>query len=123
MTKDDLTFFKNWFIQFVKSYYSANTEDQRNIYLKEEHTFKVCENILEIIRGLKCSNEEMMLAEIIALFHDIGRFPQYAKYKTFRDHLSVNHGFLGAETLLQKRILKDLPVDEQESIVKAVRFH
>jgi HD superfamily phosphohydrolase YqeK len=123
MTKDDLTIFKNWFIQFVKSYYSANTEDQRNIYLKEEHTFKVCENIVEIIRGLKCSNEEMMSAEIIALFHDIGRFPQYAKYKTFRDHLSVNHGYLGVQTLLKENVLKNLSEDEQKLIIKAVRFH
>lgn len=123
MTKDDLTFFKKWFIQFVKSYYSANTEDQRNIYLKEEHTFKVCENILKIIRDLKCKNEEMMLAEILALFHDIGRFPQYAKYKTFRDHLSVNHGHLGAQTLLKENVLKNLSENEQKLIIKAVRFH
>jgi hypothetical protein len=123
MTRDDLVFFKNWYVQYVQSYYSPNTEDQRNIYLKEEHTFKVCENILEIIRGLNHSNEEKMLAEVIALFHDIGRFPQYAKYKTFRDGISVNHGYLGAQTLLKENILKNLSEDEQKLIIKSVRFH
>lgn len=122
MTKDDLEIFKNWFVQYIQSYYSTNTEDQRNIYLKEEHTFKVCENILEIIRGLNRSNEEIMLAEVIALFHDIGRFSQYAKYKTFSDHLSVNHGYLGAQ-LLKENILKNLSENEQKLIIKAVRFH
>jgi hypothetical protein len=65
----------------------------------------------------------MMLAEAIALFHDIGRFPQYAKYKTFRDRKSVNHGFLGAEILLQKKILQSLPDNEQKLIIKTVRLH
>jgi hypothetical protein len=64
-----------------------------------------------------------MLAEAIALFHDIGRFPQYAKYKTFRDRNSVNHGFLGAQTLLKKKILQNLHDKEQDLIIKAVRYH
>jgi putative nucleotidyltransferase with HDIG domain len=123
MTNDELMFFKKWFSEFVKSFYSTNEEDQKNISLKEEHTFNVCKNMTEITRELGLNDKDMLVAEVIALFHDIGRFPQYAKYKTFRDRKSVNHGFLGAETLLQNEILKDLPVDEQESIVKAVRFH
>lgn len=123
MNKDDLIFFKKFFADYVKSFYSSNEEDQKNISLKEEHTFNVCKNMIEITKELYLNDNDIMLAETIALFHDIGRFPQYAKYKTFRDRKSVNHGFLGAETLLQKKILKDLPLDEQESIVKAVRFH
>ena len=123
MTKDEFIVFKIWFTDFVKSFYSSSKEDQKNIILKEKHTFNVCKNMMEITREMGLNDKDMLVAEVIALFHDIGRFPQYAKYKTFRDRKSVNHGFLGAETLLQKRILKDLPVDEQESIVKAVRFH
>jgi hypothetical protein len=123
MTRNDLVFFKNWFVKYVQSYYLPNTEDQRNIYLKEEHTFKVCGNILEIIKGLNRSKEETMLAEVIALFHDVGRFPQYAKYKTFRDRYSVNHGYLGAQTLLKENVLKNLSENEQKLIVKGVRFH
>lgn len=123
MTSNELKFFKKWFSEFVKSFYSTNEEDQKNIFLKEEHTFNVCKNMIEITRELGLNDKDMLVAEVIALFHDIGRFPQYARYKTFRDRKSVNHGFLGAETLLQEKILKDLPVDEQELIVKAVRFH
>ena len=123
MTNDEFIVFKIWFTDFVKSFYSSSKEDQKNIILKEKHTFNVYKNMIEITREMGLNDKDMLVAEVIALFHDIGRFPQYAKYKTFRDRKSVNHGFLGAETLLQKKILKDLPVDEQESIVKAVRFH
>jgi len=123
MTKDDLNIFKNWFSDFCKSFYSSNIEDQKNISLKEEHTFNVCKNIIEIARELSLNDNEMMLAETIALFHDIGRFPQYAKYKTFKDSISVNHGVLGAHTLLEKKILKNLPENEQKLIIQSVRFH
>jgi hypothetical protein len=79
--------------------------------------------MIEITGELGLSDKDMMSAEVIALFHDIGRFPQYAKYKTFRDRKSVNHGFLGAQTLLEEKILQNLLDKEQELIIKAVRFH
>ena len=123
MIRDDLIFFKNWFSDYVRSFYSPNKEDQKNISLKEQHTFNVCKNIIEIGLELTLSDKEVMLAEVIALFHDIGRFPQYAKYKTFRDRNSVNHGYLGARTLIEEKTLQNLPDSEQELIIKAVRFH
>lgn len=123
MTIDDLVFLRGWFTNYVKSFYSSNKEDQKNISLKEKHTFDVCRNMIEITGELDLRNKDMMIGEAIALFHDIGRFPQYAKYKTFRDSKSVNHGFLGVKTLLEEKILRVLPDKEQELIIKAVRFH
>src|SRR4030042_5618064 len=123
MTGDELIFFKKWFTDYVQSFYSSNKEDQKNISLKENHTFDVCKNVVGIAGELGFSDEDIMLSEVIALFHDIGRFPQYAKYKTFRDRKSVNHGLLGAQTLIQEKILQPLPDNEQELIIKVVRFH
>jgi hypothetical protein len=120
---DESVFFKRWFTDYVESFYSPNKEDQKNIFLKEKHTFEVCKNMMQISGELRLSNKDLMLSEVIALFHDIGRFPQYAKYKTFRDRKSINHGFLGAQTLIEKNILQDLSDKEQELIIKAVRFH
>jgi hypothetical protein len=65
----------------------------------------------------------MPLAETIALFHDIGRFPQYAQYRTYKDSISVNHGLLGASTLLEKKVLDRIPRREQDIIIDAVKFH
>ncbi|MDP2752911.1 MAG: HD domain-containing protein [Nitrospirota bacterium] len=123
MTQDDLNYFKKWFSDYCKSFYSSDIEDQKNIYLKEEHTFNVCKNIIEIAKELSLSNNQIILSEAVALFHDIGRFPQYAKYKTYRDNISVNHGLLGAQTLLGKKILQNLPDNEQGLIIQAVKFH
>lgn len=123
MTKGDLEYFKRWFSDYCRSFYSPEIEDQKNIFLKEKHTANVCENIVEISRRLALDEDRTLLAETIALFHDIGRFPQYVKYKTFRDSVSVNHGYLGAETLRETNITNILSPEEQKIVVRAVRFH
>ena len=123
MTKKDLEYFRNWFSNFTKSYYSSNEEDQKNIMLKVEHTRHVRKNILRIAEGLSLSDNEMRLAETVALFHDIGRFPQYAEYKTFRDADSLNHGLLGMKTLIREKVLDRLDEAERDLILKVVNFH
>jgi hypothetical protein len=79
MTGSDLQFFKGWFSEFCKSFHLDNEKEQRNITLKEEHTLHVCENILAVGRNESLSINEKLLAETLALFHDIGRFPQDRK--------------------------------------------
>lgn len=123
MEREDLNFFKKWFSDYCRSFYSKDVEDQRNISLKELHTHNVCGNIAEIAERLHLSKERTLLAEAVALFHDIGRFRQYAEYKTFRDSVSVNHGLLGAKILTDKKILHRLPDNEQQIILKSVKFH
>ena len=123
MTYNDLEFFKHWFYEYTKSFYSSIEEDQRNIILKVEHTQHVCENIVKIARSLSLSDNKTWMAETIALFHDLGRFPQYARYRTFRDADSMNHGLLGARTLIKENVLHNLTGKEQEIIINAVRFH
>jgi len=83
----------------------------------------VCKNMVQIAQGLSLKEDQKLIVETVTLFHDIGRFPQYAKYKTFRDNISVNHGVLGAETLIEKNILEKLAGEEQEIIIQAVKFH
>lgn len=123
MTEEDLTKLNKWFDTYTQSFYSSDEEDQRNILLKVEHTRHVCGNIVEIAEVLSLSENQRRLSRTIALFHDIGRFPQYARYKTFRDAISVSHGRLGAETLLRENVLGGLPQQEQQLIVQSVRFH
>lgn len=123
MNYDGLIFFQDWFTDYCRSFHSENGEDQRNYLLKEKHTFNVCRNMDMITGELSLGEEQRLLALTIALFHDIGRFPQYARFKTFRDSDSVNHGALGAETLKEEKIAEKLASGEREIIFKAVRFH
>jgi len=123
VTEEDLSVFQSWFSQYCRSFYAVNEEDQRNLALKEEHTRRVCDNMRCIANSLSLKGTETLLAEAVALFHDIGRFPQYAKYKTFRDGSSINHAILGAEVLCREGVLGILPEDEQQIILQAIKFH
>lgn len=123
MTQNDLIAFKRWFSDFTRSFYSSNEEDQKNIMLKVEHTLNVCKNIVEIAQGSSLGENRTLLAETVALFHDIGRFPQYAEYKTFRDAISVNHGLLASKILIKENVLHSLPPYERQLIIQAVKFH
>lgn len=123
MTEEDLSFFQSWFFGYCRSFYTGNEEDRKNLLLKEDHTRHVCENMRCIARDLSLGRNEGMLAETIALFHDIGRFPQYAEYKTFRDSSSVNHATLGTGVLSREGVLNTLPESEQRIILQAIKFH
>ncbi len=123
MDQHELNDLKRWFADYCRSFYSSDREDQRNIALKEEHTYRVCENIVQIARSLSLRDDEVVLSEGVALFHDVGRFLQYQEFKTFRDSISVNHAALGAKVLIESNVLRDLPRNEQHIIIRSVALH
>jgi len=123
MHTNDLTALKSWFEAYCVSFSTPVAEDQRNITIKQAHTHEVCKNALRIARALRLDNRQALLAETIALFHDVGRFSQYRQYKTFDDTISVNHAALGAKVLLENNVLRDLPKHDQDMVVRSVTMH
>ncbi len=123
MKQEELLSLKNWFAAYCASFSTLVQEDQRNITVKQHHTHGVCENALRIGRDLQLNEEDLLLAEAIALLHDVGRFPQYQRYKTFDDSISVNHAALGVQVLRERKVLETLPEDERNLIVHATTLH
>lgn len=114
---------KQWFGGYSRSFYTNDISDQRNIALKEEHTHRVCDNILRLAEGLALGDNDTNLAEVIALFHDVGRFSQYRDYKTFKDADSVNHAALGVKVLAEERVLDGLEEEDRKVIIRAIGLH
>jgi hypothetical protein len=123
MNKDTVSFLKSWFTDYVSSFYTDDSEYNRPIRLKEEHTGRVCGNIIMIGKELGLSSEDMITAEIIALFHDLGRFRQYQIYRTFVDALSENHARMGLKQIGINKIFSELPKDKKILISKAIAYH
>jgi putative nucleotidyltransferase with HDIG domain len=123
MDQKELTALKNWFDDYCDSYTTASAEDQRNITVKRDHTREVCLNAVQIAKDLRLDPHQTLLAESIALFHDVGRFPQYRQFKTFDDSISVNHAALGAKVLLENKVLRNLNHRDREIIIRAVTLH
>lgn len=123
MTTDHLQRLKAWFAGYCRSFYTGNPADDRNYALKEEHTGRVCENIRHIAGEEGVGADGLLLAETIALLHDVGRFSQYRRYRTFKDADSANHAALGVAVLRDEGILDKLASDEQHIIIKGVGLH
>ncbi|MBI5483524.1 MAG: HD domain-containing protein [Deltaproteobacteria bacterium] len=112
-----------WFENFVKPYLETDEEGRRNILLKIVHTRKVCEAMALLCAGEGLSPEETRIASAVALLHDVGRFPQYRRWRTFRDSDSDNHARLAIDVIREEKLLSCLEQQEQLLIEEAVRFH
>jgi len=123
MDKKSVTYLRNWFTGYVKTFKYNDPELQRNIDIKKEHTERVTEEIINIGKQLGLNDYELNLAEIIALFHDIGRFEQYNTYKTFSDHKSEDHAELGIKILTKYNVLGNLDEEIQNLILCSIKYH
>jgi len=123
MNEEIVEEFENWFAGYVQKFKSGNPDWQPNIILKEEHTKRVCKEILGIGRKIGLGDEDLCLAKVIALFHDIGRFEQFARYQTFVDRNSVNHAVLGVKILKETGALNGLNRSIRDLILRAILYH
>lgn len=105
MTQSEVLYLTSWFENFTNRYTSRDLEIQANLQYKKDHSQRVRENMLMIGADLRHDTDQMKLAEVIGLFHDVGRFEQYARYHTFKDHLSEDHAILGVSILEREQIL------------------
>ena len=114
---------KSWFADYVRRFDSIDPDVQRNMDLKSGHTRRVCENILDIGKSQGLPPRDLHVAEAAALLHDIGRFEQYRRYRTFVDGKSENHAALGVKVIKENRLLKDFEPDAAGIILRAVACH
>jgi hypothetical protein len=123
MKKENVIYFRNWFQDYTKLFEFGDENDQRNIRLKIEHTYKVRDAILEIGKSLNLNQQQLLLAETMALFHDVGRFFQYQKYKTFKDSISENHAEISLRELERHQVMDALTDEEKQLIETAILNH
>jgi len=124
MTPADLARLHDWFALFCASYTrDADEEARRNYLLKEEHTHKVRDAAVTIAMEEGGAGSDLLLAEAVALLHDVGRFPQYREFRTFKDADSVNHAARSVRVIVEEAILAALAEEERRLIIKSVALH
>lgn len=123
MNRPHLDQLSAWFSAYCSSFPGDAGGDPRPYRVKEEHTRRVRQNSVLIADSLGLDPDRTAIAEAVALFHDLGRFPQFRDHGTFRDSISVNHAALGAALLLEKGVLAALPQEQQRIITRAVALH
>jgi hypothetical protein len=123
MTEKHIRSLRKWFNDYVEGFLGDDPYTNENAALKEGHTYRVCKHCIAIARSVDLPREKQYLAEAIGLFHDIGRFEQFEKYRTFNDKQSENHAELGARVICRENILSHLDTAEQTIIIKGIQFH
>lgn len=106
---------KQTFKEYVKNY---NPEDEK-IKIKIAHIERVSQIAKKLAENLKLDQEDIELAELIGLLHDIGRFEQVRKFNTFVDKDSINHGEYGVKILFENGLIRNfIENNKYDEIIK-----
>ena len=99
MQNSDLKRYMNWFYGYIAGFFGENDYINANLELKKEHTGYVVEEARYIAQGLGLDDNDCLIAETVALMHDVGRFEQFTKYLTYSDRKSISHSDLAVEII------------------------
>ncbi len=91
------------FDEYVENY---NRQDEK-VRLKIEHTYRVSRLCEEIGVSLGLCEEDLSLAWLLGMLHDIGRFEQLKNYGTFIDAQSIDHAGYGVRILFNIRTVHE----------------
>ena len=99
--------------------------NEYSIRRKYEHSYRVMRECDAIVYSIGLEEDDSFLASFIGLFHDLGRFEQWTKYKTFDDSKSVDHGSLSSKILFEDNLVSktNLKEDSYELVRLAIENH
>ena len=102
----------------------SNYETQPGHNLKVVHTYHVSNNAKYIAEQLNLSKEDIELAELIGLLHDIGRFEELKVMNGF-DSVKFNHAEYGVKMLFEDNLIRSFIEDSKydEIIKNAILNH
>lgn len=117
----DIQKVKEEFNKYVQNFDVADDK----IKLKKEHIERVAILSKMIAQDLNLNDEQILLAEVIGYFHDIGRFKQVEEYDTFNDKVSINHAEYSIKVLFEDKLIEKFDIEEKyfDIIKKAVLNH
>lgn len=102
----------------LKNFLNSYDKNEPGFELKVTHTYHVVKNAKEIATKLNLSEEDIKLAEIIALLHDIGRFDEITFFKKF-DSVTFDHASHGVKLLFENNLIRDFIEDNSyDEIIK-----
>lgn len=92
--------------------------------LKIVHTYHVAENAKKIAQELNLSKEDIELAELIGILHDIGRFEELKITKELNS-VKFDYAGHGSKILFEKGMIRKFIEDSQYDniIKKAIKNH
>jgi hypothetical protein len=115
--------FRKWFNDYASGFYGDDVFINANIELKHKHSNRTCGETRYLLKKLGIDEYQGFIAQAIALFHDLGRFEQFTKFRTYNDGKSISHSKLAMEILEREKVLDDLDAFEKQVIMTAIQYH
>ena len=97
--------------QVFEDYLDGYDRENDKVKLKIIHTYGVVEQSRDLAERLMLSEEDTLLAMIIALLHDIGRFEQLKRFNSF-EPTTMDHAAYGVEVLFGEGMIRRFVDDD-----------
>ena len=109
------------FAEYTSHYNAADPK----VKLKIDHTYRVAALCERIANSLSLPPQDVDLAWLCGLLHDVGRFEQLRRYGTFIDAKSIDHALMSVTVLFEEGRLRDYiaGTDEDALLRTAIRLH
>ncbi len=103
MTEGEYAKLAGWFGAYMERFAEPSGNLPGPLEYKRVHSYRVADNAALIAERLGLETGEVLLARAAGLLHDTGRFSQYARYASFVDADSLDHGLEG-RCVLEKEV-------------------
>ena len=116
-------------IEFIKEQFTKYVEtfgiEDRAIFLKYNHSFRVMNLCEKIAKSLNLNDEGIYLSCVIGLLHDYGRFEQWKKFKLYSDVKTVYHADLSIKLLFDEGQIEQFQISKKyyDIIYDAIKYH
>ena len=109
------------FKEYINNY---DNQTDPGFHLKVVHTYHVVENAMMISKELGLSEDDIQLAGLIGILHDIGRFDELKNLKKF-DSVGNDHAMFASKLLFDEGHINNfVDTDEYNLIIKkAIENH
>ena len=95
------------YLDYVKTFDQCD-----EIKAKRDHTYRVISNAGKIAAETGLDKENVYLAKVIALLHDVGRFEQWKQFKTFSDS-KADHAMLASKVLFDDNLISKFDINKK----------
>lgn len=111
------------FNTYIDSFKELSENQKRNFDIKKEHSIRVAENCILLGEKLDFTENQMQIAYMAGLFHDIGRFKQLVEFDTFNDEKSVDHAEYSVKILESEPLFSNIDFGNKDLVFKAIINH
>lgn len=123
MKTSELDRIRQWFTSYVDTFAAKDGSMHNTYVIKKTHSLRVSADCRMLAEALGWTVGRVNAAEALGLLHDVGRFPQFQRFKTLEDSRSIDHGELGHEVVGHSDLLSGLGEDEASAILCGICCH